>query len=86
MYAARWFKYGKVVIEIFVDGVALVNSMITTVTHTAEANRDKEYTKRIDTGLDLEAEITESFSTVLPSILLGNMKEVADRAYECFVI
>jgi hypothetical protein len=74
MDVAQWFKDHKRVIAIFVDGVAMLHAMISTVTHTAEANRAKEAAKKIDMGSELEAAITVSFSTVLPSILVGNMK------------
>jgi hypothetical protein len=73
------------VIAIFVDGVAMLHAMIATVTHTAEANRAKEAAKKIDICSELEASITASVSTVLPSILVGNMKEVTGGAYECLI-
>jgi hypothetical protein len=78
MDAAQWFKDHNGVIAIFVDGVAMLHAMIEIVTHTAEANTAKEAAKKIDMGSELEASITASFSTVLPSILVGNLKE--DRA------
>ena len=83
--AAQWFKDHKGVIGIFVDGVAMLHAMIATVTHTDESNRAKEAAKKIDIGLELEAEITASFSTVLPSIWVGNMEEVTGGACECLV-
>jgi hypothetical protein len=52
----------------------MLDAMIATVTHTAEANRAKEAAKKIDMGSELEAVMTVSFSTVLPTILVGNMK------------
>ena len=63
----------------------MMHDIIATVTHTAEANRDKESAKKIDMGSELEAVITESFSIVLPSVLVINMKEITDGAYECFI-
>ena len=72
--AAQCFNDQKGVIYIFVYGVDKLYAMIATVTRTSEANRAKESAKKVDMGLELEASITESFSTVLPSILVGNMK------------
>jgi hypothetical protein len=73
MDAAQWFKDHKGFIAIFVDGIAMLHAMIATVTHTAEANRAKEAAKKIDMGSELEAAITVSFRTVLPSILVRNI-------------
>jgi hypothetical protein len=85
MDAAQWFKDHNGVIAIFVDGVSMLHAMIATVTHTAEANIAKEASKKIYMGSELEASITASFSTVLPSILVGNMKNFTGGAYECLI-
>jgi hypothetical protein len=91
MDTAHWFKDHNGIIAIFVDGVAKLHAMIVTGTHTAEANRAKEDAKKIDMDSELEASITASFITVLfitvlPSILVGNMKEVTGGAYECLIV
>ena len=83
--AAQWFKDHKGVIGIFVDGVAMLHDMIAPVTHTAEANRAKKSAKKIDMGSELEAVITASFSIVLTSILVVDMKEVTGGVYDCLV-
>ena len=85
MDSTQWFLYHKGFIAIFVDGVAMLHAMIATLTHTDESNRAKEAAKKIDIGLELEAEITASFSTVLPSIWVGNMEEVTGGACEFLV-
>ena len=85
MDAAQWFKDHNVIVSIFVDGINILHAMISTVTHTAEANISKESAKKIDMGSNIEAEITSYFSTVLPSILVGNMKEVTSGSYKCLI-
>jgi hypothetical protein len=85
MDVAQWFKDHNGVSAIFVDGVSMLHDMIATVTHTAEANRSKEAAKKIDMGLEREASITASFSTVVPSILVGNTKQVTGGSYECLI-
>ena len=85
MYAAQWFKDHNVVVAIFADGASMLHTMIATVTHTAESNRSKEAAKKIDMRLDLEAAIIASFSTVLLSIMVGNVKEDTVGAYECLI-
>ena len=45
----------------------------------------QEAAKKILLGYDIESYIRDSFSTVLPSILVGNMKETTGGAYECLV-
>ena len=82
---AQWFKYHNGIVTIFVDGVAMLHDMIAPVTHTAEANRAKKSAKKIDMGSELEAVITASFSIVLTSILVVDMKEVTGGVYDCLV-
>ena len=45
----------------------------------------QEATKKILLGYDIESYIRDSFSTVLPFILVGNEKETNGGAYECLV-
>ena len=40
--SAQWLKDKNGIVAIFVDGVAMLQSMISTVTHTAESNITKE--------------------------------------------
>ena len=64
----------------------MLHAMIATVTNIAEANRSKESADKIYMGLELEAAITASFITMLPSVLVRNMKEVTGGAYKCWVV
>ena len=56
-----------------------------THTHTQDYLRAQESAKNILLGSEIEASIRASFSTVLPSILVGNNKETTGGAYECLV-
>ena len=85
MDAAQCFKYHNVIVAIFFYGVAILHAMIETVTHTAESKRAKEAAKKIYMGSELEAAITAYFSTVLPYILVGKVKEVAGESYDCLI-
>ena len=76
MDAAQWFKDHNGIVHIFVDSVDMLHAMIETVNHTAEDNRPKEASNKIDMGSELEATIVAYFSTVLPSILVGKTKKV----------
>ena len=52
---------------------------------TQESLSDQKYVKNIRLGSEIEASIRTSFSTVLPSILVGNNKETTGGTYECLV-
>ena len=54
---------------------SLLHAIGETVVHTFEATYTREAANKIDLGYDLEAPIRASFSTTLPSILVGNKKE-----------
>ena len=54
-----------------------------THTHTQDYLRAQESAKNILLGSEIEASIRSSFSTVLPSIIVGNNKETTGGAYEC---
>jgi uncharacterized protein YneF (UPF0154 family) len=47
--------------------------------------KSKKASKDVDRASELEASIVASFSTVLPSILVGNKKETLGGAYECLI-
>ena len=85
MDASQWFKYHNGIVAIFFDAIYMLHDMIAAVTHAAGYNRAKESAKKIDMGLEIEAAIKISFSTVLSSILVGNMKEFTDGAYKSLI-
>jgi uncharacterized protein YneF (UPF0154 family) len=68
-----------------VDAVSILHAIGATVFHTSEATRTREAAKKIDLTSDLEASIRASFSTNLPSILVGNKKETMGGAFECLI-
>jgi hypothetical protein len=70
--AAQWFVDHKATICIMVDDVSILLATGATAVHTSEATRTREAAKKIDLASDLEASIRASFSTNLPSILVGN--------------
>jgi hypothetical protein len=68
-----------------VDAVSILHAIGATVVHTSEATRTREAAKKIDLASDLEASIRASFSTTLPSTLVGNKKETMGGAFECLI-
>ena len=81
MDSTQWFLYHKGFIAIFVDGVAMLHAMIATMNNTSSNNRAKEASKKTDMGSYIEAAIKVTFTTLLPYILVGNMKEITCGAY-----
>jgi hypothetical protein len=79
--AAQWFVDHKATIYIIVDVVSILHAVGATVVHTSEATRTIEAAKKMDSASDLEASIRASFSTTLPSILVGNKKETMGGAF-----
>ena len=50
-----------------------------------DATCTKEAAKKIDLDYDLESSIRASFSTNVPSILVGNSREAIGGAFECII-
>ena len=72
---AAWFNKNGLNIGIFCDAVALLHTIQAPVIHQAEATKTMESQQKVSMTTDLEAAIVTSFSTILPSILVGNKKE-----------
>jgi hypothetical protein len=72
---AAWFAKNGLTIGIFCDAVALLHTIQAPVIHQAEATKAMEAQQKVSMTTDLEAAIITSFSTILPSILVGNKKE-----------
>jgi hypothetical protein len=72
---AAWFKKRGLTIGIFCDAVGLMHTIQAPVVHQAEATKTMESQQKVSMNTDLEAAIITSFSTILPSILVGNKKE-----------
>ena len=72
---AAWFERNGLSIGVFCDAVALLHTIQAPVVHQAEASKAMEAQQKISLSTDLEAAIITSFSTILPSILVGNKKE-----------
>jgi hypothetical protein len=68
-----------------VDAVSILHAIGATVVYTSEATHTREAAKKIDLVSDLESSIRASFSTSLPSILVGNKKETMGGAFECLI-
>jgi archaellum component FlaC len=83
--AAQWFVDHKATICIMEDAVSILHAIGATVFHTSEATHTREAAKKIDLASDLEASIRDSFSTTVPSILVGNKKETMSGAFECLI-
>jgi hypothetical protein len=62
-------------IGVFCDAVALLHTIQAPVVNEAEATKAMEAQQKVSMSTDLEAAIIMSFSTILPSILVGNKKE-----------
>jgi hypothetical protein len=75
MEMAAWFEKNGLTIGVFCDAVALLHTIQTPVIHQAEATKAMEAQQKVSMTTDLEAAIITSFSTILPSILVGNNKE-----------
>jgi hypothetical protein len=72
---AAWFAKNGLTIGVFCDAVALLHTIQAPVAHQAEATKAMEAQQKVYMTMDLEAAILTSFSTILPSILVGNKKE-----------
>jgi hypothetical protein len=72
---ASWFEKNGLTIGIFCDAVGLLHTIQAPVVHQAEATKTMESQQKVSMSTDLEAAIITSFSTILPSILVGNKKE-----------
>jgi hypothetical protein len=72
---ASWFEKNGLTIGIFCDAVGLLHTIQAPVVHQAEATKTMESQQKVSISTDLEAAIITSFSTILPSILVGNKKE-----------
>lgn len=72
---AAWFEKNGLTIGVFADAVALLHTIQAPVVHQAEATKTMEAQQKVSMHTDLEAAIITSFSTILPSILVGNKKE-----------
>jgi hypothetical protein len=70
--AAQCFVDHKATICIMVDAVSILHAIGATVVHTSEVTHTREAAKKIDLASDLEASIHTSFSTTLPTILVGD--------------
>jgi hypothetical protein len=68
-----------------VDVVSSLHAIGATVVHTSESTRTREAAKKIYLASDLGASIRASFSTTLPSILVGNKKETMGGDFECLI-
>jgi hypothetical protein len=75
MEMASWFEKTGLTIGVFCDAVALLHTIQAPVIHQAEATKTMEAQQKVSMATDLEAAIITSFSTILPSILVGNKKE-----------
>ena len=69
----------------FSDAVAMLHSIGATHNLTQDCLSSQEASRNIILGSDTKASIRASFSTVLPSILVGNNKETTSGAYKCLV-
>ena len=72
---AAWFEKNGLTIGIFCDAVGLLHTIQSPVINQAEATKTMESQRKVSMTTDLEAAVITSFSTVLPSILVGNKKE-----------
>jgi hypothetical protein len=72
---ASWFEKNGLTIRIFCDAVGLLYTIQSPVIHQVEATKTMESQQKVLMTTDLEAAIITSFSTILPSILVGNKKE-----------
>ena len=72
---AAWFEKNGLSIGVFCDAVALLHTIQAPVVHQAEATNAMEAQQKVSISTDLEAAIITSFSTILPSILVGNKKK-----------
>jgi hypothetical protein len=72
---AAWFQKRGLTIGVFCDAVGLLHTIQAPVVHQAEATKTMESQQKVSMSTDLEAAIITSFSTILPSILVGNKKE-----------
>jgi len=75
MEMASWFEKNGLTIGVFCDAVTLLHTIQAPVIHQAEATKAMEAQQKVSMTTDLEAAIITSFSTILPSILVGNKKE-----------
>lgn len=72
---AAWFAKNGLTIGVFCNAVALLHTIQVPVVHQSEATKAMEAQQKVSMTTDLEAMIITSFSTILPSILVGNKKE-----------
>ena len=81
----QWFMDRNEFFTIFADVVAMLQSIGATHTLTKYSLCAQETAKNILLGYEIEASIRDLFSNVLPSILVGNKKDITGGAYECLV-
>jgi hypothetical protein len=79
---AAWFAKNGLTIGVFCDAVALLHTIQALVVHQAEATKAMEAQQKVSMTTDLEAAIITSFSTILPSILVGYKKEGAGGTFD----
>ena len=81
----KWFKERNGTFSILDNAVAMLHYIGDTHTLTQYSLRAQEDAKKILLGSEIDTSIRGSFSTVFPSILVGNKKETTVSAYECLV-
>jgi hypothetical protein len=72
---AAWFEKNGLTIGIFCDAVGLLHIIQAKVVHQTEVAKTMESQRKVSMTTDLEAAVIASFSTILPSILVGNKKK-----------
>jgi hypothetical protein len=80
-----WFVANNGKIALFADAVALLRSINATVVHANDSLKSQKAAWDVEQASELEASIIASFSTTLPSILVGNKKDLSGGAYECLI-
>jgi hypothetical protein len=79
---AAWFKINGLTIGIFCVAVGLLHTIQAPVIHQAEAIKMMESKQKVSMTTDLEAPVITSFSTILPSIIVGNKKEGSGGTFD----
>jgi hypothetical protein len=69
-----WFQEKNPPVELFLDAHALMHAVRAPVVHQEEASRNLESQRKTSMTTGLQSAAISSFETILPSVLVGNMK------------
>ena len=79
----QWFRRHDLPVGIFCDAHALLHAIQAPVVHQDEASKNRESQAKTHMPSGLEAAVITSFDTILPSVLVGNMKAQAGGTFDC---